>query len=64
MVVSRDWEVVVCYRCGQEAILLGVVLSQGGNPHSKEAHIRESRVPWGECPVPKGIIKGRYLYFV
>ena len=43
----------------RKAILLGVVLSQGGNLYSKETHIRETRVPWGECPVPKGIIKGR-----
>ena len=49
----------------RKVILVEVVHNQGGNPYIKETHIRETRVPWGECPVPriiKGKGKGYYFY--
>ena len=44
---------VVCHRCGQEGHFARGCVRNLGNPLT-----RETRVPWGNCPDPKGNLKG------
>ena len=49
--ITQEQREVVCYRCGQEDFTSGC--TRPGNQQ-----IRETRIPWGDGPDPKGSHKG------